>query len=474
MIKGIFSEIVEFFKDLVTTEEFWLIVFVAGLSGLLFLPFIPLDVLLKIILRVITSLWWFWLFLILFFSARDLLLFWRRELYKKNNKVILLEIKMPRQVEKSAEAMENILAVLNSFRRSPENIKEKYIDGITNNVFSLEIIHQDGETHFFIRFPKILRKAVESAFFAYYDDIELDEVENDYAEKLPGSDVEASLQKLDVWGAELILEKEEAYPIKTYKYFESSEEEKKFEPLANFLEVMSKLKKDEFLGFQVLIEPVGADWKNKFENTLKKLKKENTQNPAAKGGIGESSGSAFVTFSPGELEILKAVERNLSKQAFLTVIRFLYVSPLESADRSVVWGGLLSSFNQFRGPVFNSFKMNRNTITGVNIWRRPGISMIYAKKRLSDKVSRLLYNFKKREVPVDTFWGKIIYSYPFAKVQDTKRFYFSVESLASIFHLPNTITESTAIHLKKITSRKVGPPVGLAIFGEEEEIEKFE
>jgi len=469
MWKEILSGFGDLFKELIEKEEFWFLVFVAGIAGILFIPIIGLGNLVKIIFNTILLLWWFWIFLILFFLFRDLLLFWRREVFKSKRKFVLLEIKVPPQIEKSAEAMELVLNIISNYQRAPFTIKDKYFDGVVNNVFSLEIVFYKGEIRFFIRVPIDLRKVIEGAFFAYYPDIELEETNVDYADEIPGSDKEVKMRGYNIWGAELLLEKEAMYPIKTYKYFENLDETKRFDPITGFLEIMSKLKKDEILGIQILIEPSNSKWKDEFSKALEDLKKQQKQQKNEGGNV------AFINQvrSPGEIEVIKAVETNLSKPAFSTLIRFLFVSPEQNRDRSVVQGGLSAVFNQFKALNLNSFRMNFRAATSINVWIRPGISLIYAKKRLSARISRMLINYKNRLMPVtDTFWGKIIYSSPFAKVTDSEKFYFTSECLATIFH-PPTYLVPTSLYIKKMPTRKVNPPLGLAIFGEEEDIQKF-
>jgi hypothetical protein len=466
MIRGFLEEFWEILKEFFEKEEFWFIVFLAALGGFLFLPFIPLDVLLKIIIQTFLYLWWLWVFLILFFSLRELILFWRREIYKSQSKFILLEIKPPARIEENFEAMDQFLGVLSNFRKAPGNIKEKYVDGILNNVFSLEIVRKNEEIKFFIRIPQGLKRNVETAFFTYYPEAELEEAE-DYIDDIPETDVEASLKDMDVWGGEMVLEKEEAYPIRTYRYFSNLKRgEKRFDPLIGFLEVMSKLKKEEFLAIQIIIEPMGYDWRKKFEGVLKSLKSESSSTSE-----NVSSGVSKTPPSSEEVNLAKIVENNLSKPGFLTLVRFLYLAPAHMSDRALA-AGILSPFSQYRGTNFNGLRPNKDVITSVDIWGKP-LSFIYAKKKLKDKISRLLYNFRKREISFQNFWGKVIYFYPFAKISDVKRFYFSTESLATLFHIPATDISST-IYFKKMPTRKVSPPIGLAIFGEEEEVKKFE
>jgi hypothetical protein len=463
MLKGFFDEIFNFLKELFKEEEFWLIIFILGITGFVTLPFIDFEVLLKFLLKVIFALWWLWFFLILFSALKSLILFWRRELFKSKKKFVVLEIKFPSRPEKSAENMDLFLSIINGYKRGPSNVKDKYWDGVSNNIFSLEIVYFDGKIHFFIVTPKDLKDLVEKAFLSYYPYAELEEVD-DYTKFIPANEIEMQLGNFVVAGSEFILSKPEAYPIKTYKQFEVLEEKRRIDPLSTFLEFFSKLKKDNFLGIQILIEPVGSDWKNKYTSILEGLKKKNTRGGDEKG---------FLPLSPGELDVLKAVESNLSKPAFLTLIRMLYFAPKESQEIGFAISGVASFLGQYSSNNLNSFGFNPKTGTYVNVWKKPLISMIYAKKRLNYKINRIIFNYRKRIVPPDTFWGNVIYSYPFAKARDSKRFYFSTESLASLFHIPTTPIPAD-IPLNKMVVRKVPPPSGLLIFGEEEELKKFE
>ena len=68
--------------------------------------------------------------------------------------------------------------------------------------------------------------------------------------------------------------------------------------------------------------------------------------------------------------------------------------------------------------------------------------------------------------------GKFLTSYILNWNIHSKTFELNTESLATLFHPPTRIV-LTAPHMVRVESRKTGPPAGLAIFGDEEKIEKF-
>jgi len=463
MLRELISAIIDFFKDLFSLGETWFIIFIIGLSGIVVLPLFSFVGVFDLFLNVFISLWWFWLFFILFFSFADLFMSFRREIFKAKEERIFLEIKIPPNISKSPQAMENVFTILASFGRSAKRIKDKYFDGVVNNYFSLELVHIGNEINFLIGVPKSLKKSVEGAIFAYYPDVDIEEVE-DYAKNFPENALDLETRQMEAWGGELVLEKEEAYPIKTYRYFESKDEDKQFDPISGFFEFMSKLNSKEFFGIQIIIEPIGAGWKEKFSKTLEKLKKESGE---------KQKDASPPRLSPGEVDLLKAVELNLSKQAFLTLIRFMYLSPRDSAEnRSYVRSAVSSVFAQFGGLNLNSFKTNRYSVTSADPWEKMGLSFVYAKKKLRNRISKLLFFYKKRITNLDTFWGNIIYSYPFARASYSKKFYFTTEELASVFHLPSDFI-FTKIHVKKLPSKKVPPPLGVPVFDENDLITKF-
>ena len=91
---------------------------------------------------------------------------------------------------------------------------------------------------------------------------------DDYAQFIPG---DYPNNTYDVFGAEMILTKPDPYPIKTYKYFTDDIEKEFMDPISNLLEVMSTMSTDEQMWMQLILEPVGDDWKKGGEKIVNKL-----------------------------------------------------------------------------------------------------------------------------------------------------------------------------------------------------------
>ncbi len=464
MFGDLAKEIATFFEELFSREETWAILFIAGVAGAIAVPFIGLSALLKALLDFLGLTWWLWLFLLLFFTWRSLWVYWRNEVFKGKIEYAFLELRVPRVMEKSPQAMEQVLATLSSLRNTADTIKDKYIDGMVTRWYSLEMVSFGGEVHLFIRCPKDLVQVVEAAFFGYYPDMDILEA-TDYVPNLPKTLEEIEGRDLDFWGTEMILDKEDAYPIKSYKYFESEAEEKQFDPISAFLEILGKVQKDETLGIQLLLEPGDPKWKDEWEDLLNELKKKKTA-PAAPG---ETADFSALMRSPGETDVLKAVEMNLSKPAFKTLIRWVYLAPKTTFYKSLTRGGIASAFNQYSALNMNFFRSNRDVATSTDLWRKP---YLFAKSRLAMRKRRMLFNFLHRELPPQTEMGHFVASTPFTRTKKTKRYHLNLESVASLFHLPTGVV-LTAPHLPRMESRKTGPPAGLPIYGGEEEIQKY-
>ena len=176
---------------------------------------------------------WGWIFLplILFPVWKELWLAYVKKIYVENVEWATLELKIPQAVEQTPKAMEQVFAGLHSIK-SFANFKEKWWDGKHQLPISMEIVGNAGAIRFFIRAPRVYQELVESQIYSQYKDAEIDEVE-DYAWSLPD---DVPNDQYGLWGTELILTKEDAYPIRTYRFFEEPISEKKFiDPLSSLV-----------------------------------------------------------------------------------------------------------------------------------------------------------------------------------------------------------------------------------------------
>lgn len=436
--------------------------------------------------------WWFWLFIVMWPLFEETWLFWRREKFKHEIDFVLLELRMPREVRKSPMAMEQVLAAIHSLRNLPGDVKEKWMSGEVTLWYSLELVSLGGEIHFYIRTYRQQQSLVEAAFFSYYPDVEVMEVK-DYVDDLPENCAELDKSGYDLWGTELVLNKDNAYPIKSYLDFEAPEEEKQYDPISLFLEVLGKVKREEFLGIQLVITPAGDEWRAEGQRLVEELRsqKKGGSKGGSKGGPGASLGMEFPHVlpvfpvvkkdgkeenefakafmrTPGETDVLKAIEENLAKPGFRTIVRFAYTSPKELFFNPFARRGILGAFNQYSSTDMNSFVPNFETSTGAKIWAWPHI---LPKRRTLLRKERLLMNYRHRDIPPDNGIGKKIMSI-WLNPESSEYITLSSRSLATIFHPPSWFV-LTAPHVKRVESKKAGPPAGLPIYGGDETIEKY-
>ncbi len=435
------------------------------------------------------------LLLILAPLVMELWVFIRNERFIESSKWVLLEIKVPREIDKTPKAMEQVLSVMHSLRNAAMDPQARYIEGEVPRWQSLEIVSIGGEIHFYVRAYYKQRDLIEAAFFSYYKDVEIVEVDDYMDRYFPEHAEDLYAQGYDMWGAELKLNKDDVYPIRSYVEFESLEDERYIDPMSNFLEVLAKVKKDERVGIQMLINGLDSKkWKEQWAPTIEKLRvSEGEEKKQAKTSGGASLGMEFhggplpvfpikksetktenqtnkgLMRTPGETDTLKAVERNLTKPAFEVIIRFSYVSPKAIFNDTFARRGILAAFNQYSSVTLNSFGFNFPNTAGASKFYFP---YFFSKQRGEARKQRLMRNFFRRETPPDVSIGRFITSNIFHWNIHTIVMQMSVESLATIFHPPTRMV-LTAPHMVRVESRKTGPPAGLAIFGDEEHIEPF-
>ena len=114
--------------------------------------------------------------------------------------------------------MENVYAALWQLH-DPPNAREKWIDGQYQRKPTIEMVSKEGEVSFYLRIDRAARNLVESAIYAQYPEVELEEVE-DFTKSIPP---DIPNKEWDLWGTNYTLQKEDVYPIKTYKDFFEAE-----------------------------------------------------------------------------------------------------------------------------------------------------------------------------------------------------------------------------------------------------------
>ncbi len=189
-----------------------------------------------------------------------------------------LEIKLPREINKSPEAAEIFLRSLIEGGGLGTWYKEKW-EGRIPNYASLEIASLEGVLHFYIRLEKKFIPRVEAAIYSQYPTVEVIELAEDYMDQLPK--VTRHKDSAATWATEWVLAKGgeaevgnkdksgkksdtidklkysgDMYPIKTYKDWGLDKDPKemfKHDPLTYVLEEMGSIGKGEYFVYQILI-----------------------------------------------------------------------------------------------------------------------------------------------------------------------------------------------------------------------------
>lgn len=420
--------------------------------------------------------WWAWAFLVIFPTARSTWLYWKQTMFEHAflHDTIFLEMKIPRETLRSPRSMDQLFQAIAALRNAAGDLGEKYLDGEVTRWYTFEMVSFGGEIHFYMRVPKKQRPLVEAAFFSYYPEVEIAEAE-DYVKKLPHHARELDSQHLDMWATEMILTKEDGYPLKTYVDFESPDEIHQVDPMAAFMENLGKVRKGEFMGIQFNLAPEGFDWGHHYEHIVENLRSPKMAKSAGhtKGGSEAELATALrmsmLQKSPGQTQVLEAVERNLSKPAFFSMIRLVYISPQNIFYDSFARRAIKGAFNQYGAGDLNSFTDNKGISTKVRPWNFP---FLFPNLRRLGRRQRVLQNYMHREHFIHEWTGRILTSHFTNWNFHSRANVISSEGLASLFHPPTQLV-TTAPLTKRVESKKTGAPAGLPIYAEEEVLDKF-
>jgi hypothetical protein len=433
-----------------------------------------MDIILGIaneIIRVISLFWWVAFPFVVFLFFWEFWLMFARHRYVQTISWSLLEISIPQNIEKTPKAMEQVfteMVQLSSFGMSFINTS---IEGKVENWASFEMVGYNGNVRFYAYIPSKFRNLLESAIYAQYSEAEINEVE-DYTEVLAST---LPNQVYDLWGTELILARENCYPIRTYHYFEDPKDEKRIDPVSAITEAMSNLKEGEMVWLSFLISPtgkiVGNDWQEDGKKVIADVTGRDTgvkkkggafsslgdwltnlviapaQLPVWGGEKKEEKAQTFKFLHPGETEAVKEIGNKISKVGFETIIRFVYIDRKDSFSSANI-SAVLGSFQQYNTQHMNSFKPNKKVTTLKVGW----LAKLFPKyKNLCEfsKKKKIFSAYRERR---------------FGLYNRTRQEKFSIltpEELATIYHFP--ITSVEAPNLKRIETKRGGAPSGLPI-----------
>jgi hypothetical protein len=245
------------------------------------------------------------------------------------------------------------------------------------------------------------------------------------------------------------------FPIRTYDRFEEDITGTMIDPIAGFVELFASVPPGQNLLWQIVISPEPETWRKKQMAYVQKLA---GREKGAEAGILQHLADVFThlfaalwgpvefekkakkeeqplafRLTPGETEQIKALEANLSKNAYKIKMRFLNVGLKDGFDGTLqtAFFGAMRQFNDLNS---NNLKPDSTTKTSVHY--------IAVDARLQEKQRRIYNRYRNRNM-------------------DGKKFAFSTTELATVYHLPDMGVMTPA--LPRVESKKGTPPANLPI-----------
>jgi len=270
----------------------------------------------------------------------------------------------------------------------------------------------------------------------------------------------------DMWACNFKMYKKRCYPIKVYtNFFEPTqeiEEERRVDPLAVLLEGMSRLKQGEQLWLQIMLKPVATDseddWRKEGKEELAKLLKRPLPPKDDKTIVGEAFNLLFhdkepfkteakpepllppeLHLSPGEKDIVQAIETKMSKVAFQATVRMI----------------LLGKRDVFFKP---NLRLVLNLSTGVTTTNLNGIKPFMTTKVVAPAPYRNQRIYVKKRKLFTRYKNRWPYNFPHGG--DT--LILTPDEIATLWHFPSK-SSMPASGIDVIESKKAGPPPNLPI-----------
>lgn len=382
--------------------------------------------------------------------------FWRKKEW------MLMQITVPRVTEQTCKAVENIFATIAGIHNGP-SWTENWVDGFVQPTVSLEIASIDGRVAFYIYCERRFEAMMKSAIYAQYPDADISETEN-YAKNVPQQFPD---DEWDMWGTELIPVVPDPYPLKTYPEFEDKISGELKDPLAGILENFSHLGPGEQAWYQINIKPTDQkDFRKRAEKEINKIKGIKEKVPESSLGkvflfplqiLGEFLKVAFggevgppekpkeekkdlfpklAALSPGEKNILEALERKNSQIGFDSKIRYIYIGRKEVFKRPRAVHAFIGAIKQMNTFDMQALKPESKTcgVSSTILW--------FKAARNNIRKTRLVSRYAKRS-------GDGI-----------SRYFLSAEELATLWHFP-ILMQVKAPSLQRTEAKKTDAPANV-------------
>ncbi len=407
--------------------------------------------------EIIKIWWWLPLPFLLFELLKYHYRYFIQERWDSKIKKILIEVKIPKEIIKPIRAMDQVFANFHSLHDMAVP-RETWLEGVFQHSLSLEIVSIAGEIHFYIRMPETFRPIVETGIYSQYPDAEIS-LADDYTKFVPQ---DIPNKDWDLYAVDFINSKDDIYPLKTYKQFETESEkieEKRVDPLAGLLESMAALGPGEQFWLQIRAKPVlgkdnpwyqrGRALADKLARRPEKAKPKPIIQEAAEiliSGIpAETKKSKEEVFppemllTPGEREVLVGVEEKLSKFGYDCNIRFVYLGKRDVFFRPRI-RTFFSFFKEISTQNLGGLRPSSNTMTKV----KSVLFWFLDKRRVYLRKRRMFRYYTKRLPPLFPRSGMT--------------FILNTEELATLYHFPGEAVVSTLAIPRVEAKKKEAPP----------------
>lgn len=319
-------------------------------------------------------------------------------------------------------AMEQLLASI-ALMKDKRGFWHRFLYDIP--YISLEIANsaKDDEIVFFVSMPKKFREGMEKQINSFFPNASLEKV-SDYTIFSPNSYTAAAM---------LELKNKYILPIRTYENLE-------VDPLNAIANALGKLEtQSEGAAIQLILKPAKHSWRKAGRSVAQKMQQgkrlSEVHSSQMMTSIGKGFGHALhdamankknttqasdekvYQMTPEEQELIKGIDQKSSKAGFAVNIRLIAsADTMERAEQ--ILAQLENSFSQFENSDINLFRV---------------------KNRVKQK--------------------DIAYDFIFRNFNPEQAVILNVEEIASIFHLPISVTDAPRI--KWLKSNMAPPPLDI-------------